>query len=74
MFADSVQKINRRGKPEVRDFIVTDTAIYIIIKEIKKKIVRVATSLSFYIVLIHSFRLHTKLCDERHYAIFARSA
>jgi hypothetical protein len=34
-----VQKYNRRGKPEVRDFIITDTALYLIIKEVKKKVV-----------------------------------
>lgn len=39
VFTDSVEKINRRGKPETRDFVVTDSAVYLITKEIKKKVV-----------------------------------
>lgn len=37
VFADKVEKINRRGKPETRDFIVTDAALYLITQEVKKK-------------------------------------
>lgn len=53
MFADAVEKINRRGKPETRDFIVTDNAVYLIAKEIKKKIVCFTTPHILFVAFLY---------------------
>ena len=36
LFADQVIKLNRRSKPERRDFIITDKAIYLVMRKKKK--------------------------------------
>jgi hypothetical protein len=37
LFYDTVKKVNRRGKQEDRQFIITEDAYYIIAKAIEKK-------------------------------------
>lgn len=37
IFADSMMKVNRRGKPEKRDFIITNAAFYVICQAVVKK-------------------------------------
>eukprot|EP01118_Nematostelium_gracile_P018761 TRINITY_DN8465_c0_g1_i2.p1 TRINITY_DN8465_c0_g1~~TRINITY_DN8465_c0_g1_i2.p1 ORF type:complete len:613 (-),score=169.45 TRINITY_DN8465_c0_g1_i2:179-1828(-) len=37
LFADNVMKVNRRGKPEKRFFVVTQDAFYIVTVQVKKK-------------------------------------
>jgi hypothetical protein len=61
VFADVVQKYNRRGKAEERDLIITDQALYIIVKEVKKKVV---CALFVESIRGRSFTLFERLCTE----------
>ena len=63
MFADQIVKLNRRSKPERRDFIITDQALYFIMRKKKKGEIVYSLTRRTPISSIGSISLST-LCDN----------